>query len=88
MLPLLLTLMHEHGQEISRLPSSSDMHGAHIRKSDDSDDACAKIGRNVTPSVVPRLVKKLKRLTARELGERTLPLVIAWRRLGDLLNGL
>ena len=35
-----------------------------------------------------RLVKKLKRLTARELGERTLPLVIAWRRLGDLLNGL
>jgi hypothetical protein len=35
-----------------------------------------------------RMVKKLKRLTARELGERTLPLVIAWRRLGDLLNGL
>src|SRR5262249_10908967 len=35
-----------------------------------------------------RLVKKLKRLTARELGERTLPLVIAWKRLSDLLNGL
>jgi hypothetical protein len=45
-LPLVLTLVHEHGHEISRLPSPSDGHGAHIRKSDDSDDACAKIGRN------------------------------------------
>src|SRR2546428_8053736 len=33
MLPLLLTLLHEHGQEISRLPSPSDVHGAHIGKS-------------------------------------------------------
>src|SRR5205809_498910 len=48
MLPLLLTLVHEHGQEISRLPRPSDVHCAHIRKSDDSDNACAKIGRKVT----------------------------------------
>jgi hypothetical protein len=36
MLPLLLTLVHEHGQEISRLSSPSEVHGAHIRKSDGS----------------------------------------------------
>jgi len=46
MLLLLLTLVHEDGQEISRLPSPSDVYGAHIGKSDDSDKACAKIGRN------------------------------------------
>jgi hypothetical protein len=48
MLPLLLTLVHEDGQKISRLPSPSDVHGAHIGKSDDSDKACAKIGRSVS----------------------------------------
>jgi hypothetical protein len=34
--------------EISRLPRPSNVHGVHISKSDDSDKACAKIGRNVT----------------------------------------
>src|SRR5712671_2175171 len=47
MLQLLLTLVHEHGQEIARLPRPSHVHGAHIGKSDDSDKACAKIGRSV-----------------------------------------
>src|SRR5262249_51376070 len=47
MLPLLLTLVHKHGQKLSRLPRPSDVHGAHISKSDDSDKACTKIGRTV-----------------------------------------
>jgi hypothetical protein len=46
--PLLLTLVHKHGQEIARLPRPSEVHGAHISKSDDADKACAKIGRNVS----------------------------------------
>jgi len=54
MLPLLLTRIHEHGQEISRLPRPSDVHGAHISKSDDPDDACAKIGRSVSVEDYPR----------------------------------
>jgi len=41
----LLTLVHKYGQEIARLPRPSEVHDAHISKSDDADDACAKIGR-------------------------------------------
>src|SRR5881409_4001498 len=58
--PLLLTLVHEHGQEISRLPRPSDVHGAHISKSADSDDACAKIGRSVTAACVRTTVGGLQ----------------------------
>jgi len=47
MLQLLLTMVHEPCQEISRLPRPAEVHGAHISKSDDSDNACAKIGRCV-----------------------------------------
>jgi hypothetical protein len=53
MLPLLLTLVHEHGHEISRLPRLADVRAVHISKSDDSDNACTKIGRCVTRGVVP-----------------------------------
>src|SRR5262245_17682376 len=38
----------KHCQKLSRLPRPSDVHGPHIGKSDDSDKACAKIGRKVT----------------------------------------
>jgi len=48
MLQRLLALVHEHGQEISRLPRPSHVRGAHISKSDDSDKVCVKIGRSVS----------------------------------------
>ena len=54
--PRLLTLVHKHGQEIARLPRPSEVHGAHISKSDDADDACAKIGRTVSAESCARLV--------------------------------
>src|SRR5882672_5290402 len=44
----MLALVHEPYQGISRLPRPSEVHGAHISKSDDSDNACARIGRKVT----------------------------------------
>jgi len=40
-------MVHEHCQEIASQPSPSHVHGAHIEKSDESDKACAKIGRSV-----------------------------------------
>jgi len=55
MLPLMLTMVHEHGQELSRLPSPSDVPCAHISKSDDADNACAKIGRSVSAACWARL---------------------------------
>src|SRR6266568_6573904 len=44
----MLTMVHEHGQAISKLPRPSDVPCEHIRGSDDADNACAKIGRKVS----------------------------------------
>src|SRR4030095_13732402 len=64
LLQLMLTMVHEHCQELSRLPRPSYVHGAHIEKSDDADKAWAKIGRNVAVRYVsitvlcPRLTEQ------------------------------
>src|SRR5215831_12920003 len=67
------TMVHEPCQAIFRLPRPSEVHSTHLRMSNDSDNACAKIGRSVAvgvgttcdapdlPRTVPRCLGSLGR---------------------------